>query len=82
METVKVRRVGNSNTITLPRSLEDAGFREGTQVMLVPTPSGEIMLVPEGRMREFMARIIDGVVAENREALDALAAYDRSGDSR
>jgi antitoxin component of MazEF toxin-antitoxin module len=42
MMMVKVRRVGNSNVISLPRELEDRGFIPGTMVLMDVLPTGEL----------------------------------------
>lgn len=77
MHIVKVRRVGNSNVVTLPQQLEAAGYTPGTSVVIEEAPSGELILHPEERVRQ---RILDAgrqVIAEDREAIGLLAAYDR-----
>lgn len=77
VNTVKVRRVGNSNVVSLPRDLEQLGFREGTAVVVVPTPTGEVLLIPAERLDTFINELGARVIEENREALEKLAAYDR-----
>lgn len=77
MHIVKIRRVGNSNVVTLPHALETAGYTAGTSVVVEQTATGEVLLVPETRLRERMRAIGRRVIAENREALDLLDAYDR-----
>jgi antitoxin component of MazEF toxin-antitoxin module len=77
MKTVKVRRVGNSNVVSLPKGLESLGFAEGQAVAVVPTKTGEIVLIPAERFDQYIDTIGRKVVAENREALDLLAAHDR-----
>ena len=79
MMLVKIRQVGNSNVITLPRELEEAGYTAGTSVVIERTSTGELLLVPESRLREHIHAIGRKVIEENRETLDALAAYDRGG---
>ena len=74
MSTVKIRRVGNSNVVSLPRWLERLGFAEGKEVTLVPTRGGELILVPAERMGDYLDALGQRIVEENREALEALAA--------
>lgn len=81
MKTMKVRRVGNSNVVSLPRELEDLGFTEGAEVVVVPTHSGEVMLLPAARVDIYLDRLAERVVEENREALAILDAHDRAGES-
>jgi antitoxin component of MazEF toxin-antitoxin module len=77
MRIVKIRRVGNSNVITLPREFEAPGFSAGDEVVLDRTPDGGLHLLPARPVHEDFQARVRRVVAENREALDMLAAYDR-----
>ena len=77
MEIVKIRRVGNSNVVTLPRSLEAAGYVGGTSVVVEQTPTGEVVLIPESRVRDRFRGIGRRLIAEHREGLELLEAYDR-----
>lgn len=81
MQIVKVRRVGNSNVVTLPRSLEAAGFEVGASVVVEALPGGQVLLVPAANVRERIRGIGRRVIAEHREALELLDAYDR-GEAR
>ena len=77
MHIVKIRRVGNSNVISLPKDLERSGFTAGTSVVVEENSSGEVVITSASQVsREFRAAIRQ-VVAEDREALNMLAAYDR-----
>jgi antitoxin component of MazEF toxin-antitoxin module len=76
MQTVKIRRVGNSNVISLPRGLEPQGYTEGAAVAVVPLRSGRILLVPADQIDAYIDEIGQRIVKEDREALDKLAAYD------
>jgi antitoxin component of MazEF toxin-antitoxin module len=78
MYIVKVRRVGNSNVITLPKELEASGYVAGTSVLIERSPNGQLRM---GRCsslssQQWYAQAAD-VAAADREALDKLAAYDR-----
>lgn len=77
MQIVKVRRVGNSNVVTLPKSMESAGFSAGASVVVDALPSGEVLLVPERLLRERIRAIGRQVIAEDQEAFEILAAHDR-----
>ena len=77
MHVVKVRRVGNSNVVTLPKSLESAGFVAGASVVVEALPSGEVMLLPETGLRECIQAIGRQAIAKDRAALERLAASDR-----
>lgn len=77
MQLVKIRRVGNSNVVTLPREFESVGYSEGRTVAVARTSSGDLLLVPESRLREYIQDLGRQVIDEDREALAMLAAYDR-----
>jgi antitoxin component of MazEF toxin-antitoxin module len=77
MNAVKVRRVGNSNVVSLPKGMDKLGFAEGTSVFLIPTRTGEIVMVPADRLDAYIDALGQRVVEENREALEILAAHDR-----
>ncbi len=77
MKIVKIRRVGNSNVITLPREFEALGFTPGTEVAIDYTADGGLHILPINKVKQNFDDIVRRVVAEDREALDMLAAYDR-----
>ncbi len=77
MNTVKIRRVGNSNVVSLPRDLERYGFSEGAAVTVVPLRSGQVLLIPAEKLEEFIDELGQRVIGQNRDAFDKLAAYDR-----
>jgi len=77
MHVNRVRRVGNSNVISLPRELEAAGFAVGAQVVIQQLPGGEVRLTPADRVREMVSDRGHRVLAANREALRILADHDQ-----
>jgi len=77
MKMNRVRRVGNSKVVSLPRELERVGFVDGAQVMIQELPNGEVRLLPADRLRVMVREYGRRVVAENRKALDILADHDR-----
>jgi antitoxin component of MazEF toxin-antitoxin module len=78
MKVNRVRRVGNSNVVSLPRELDAAGFAVGTQVVIQQLPSGEVRLLPADRLREIVRDYGRQVVADNRAALQILADHDHA----
>jgi antitoxin component of MazEF toxin-antitoxin module len=76
MKLNRVRRVGNSNVVSLPRDLDAAGFTVGAQVVIQQLPNGEVRLLPADRMRQIVRDYGRRVVAENRAALQILADHD------
>ncbi|MFI5266940.1 MAG: hypothetical protein ACHQ7M_06125 [Chloroflexota bacterium] len=77
MELVKVRRVGSSDVVTIPRSLGAAGFEAGTEVAIDLLPSGALLVQPAAKIRESIQDIGKKVIGEHREALKILEDYDR-----
>lgn len=76
MKILKVRRVGNSNVVSIPREYEAKGFTPGSSVLLDEMPDGELRLVPTERLREQIRGIGHRVVDEHREAFRILAEHD------
>jgi antitoxin component of MazEF toxin-antitoxin module len=74
---VKIRRVGNSNVVTLPREFERGGYAAGDSVVIEQLPTGELLLVPASRLREHIREIGRRNIEKHREALDMLEAHDR-----
>lgn len=51
MKIVKIRRVGNSNVVTLPREYEVAGYTPGTDVVVDEAEGGELRIMPLTSLR-------------------------------
>src|SRR6266545_1116101 len=64
MDVVKIRRVGNSNVISLPRSLERLGYTSGTSVVVDELDTGELRVVPAGKVHDLIRETGRRVVAE------------------
>ena len=77
IKILKIRRVGNSNMIAIPRDLEAAGYAPGTAVLVERLSDGTLHLLPVTSIRERIRAIGRQVVEENREALEILAEHDR-----
>jgi antitoxin component of MazEF toxin-antitoxin module len=76
MKIVKVRRVGNSNVVSIPRELEAHGYAPGTSVLVEELRGGELRILPTEQLRERIHTIGERVVAEHPEALKILAEHD------
>ena len=76
MDIVKVRRVGNSNVVTLPRAFVDRGYAAGTEVAIEQLEDGELRILPASKLRDMVRAVGRRVVAEDREALQILAEHD------
>jgi antitoxin component of MazEF toxin-antitoxin module len=73
MKIVKVRRVGNSNVVSIPREFEARGYTAGASVLVEELPNGELRIIPTDIVRERIREIGQRVVAEHSEALQILA---------
>lgn len=80
MKIVKVRRVGNSNVVSIPREFEASGYAPGASVLVEELPSGELRILPTEQVRERIKEIGERVVADHSEALRILAEHDPDAD--
>jgi len=76
MRILKIRRVGNSNVVSIPREYEAKGFTPGSFVLLDETVDGELWLLPTEKLREHIRDIGRRVVGDHAEALRILAKHD------
>lgn len=77
MKVVKVRRVGNSNVVSIPPQLEDLGFTPQAEVLVTALPSGELRVLPVSNVRKMIRDYGRRIMAEDRRALQILEDYDR-----
>ena len=82
MKVVKVRRVGNSNVISIPREFEAHGYAPGASVLVEELPDGDLRVMPTDRVRERIREVGERLVAEHGEALDILANHDPAASKR
>lgn len=78
MKMVKIRRVGNSNMVALPKDWEADGFVPGTYVLVDRDKAGEIRMLRAGDMAERVDALAGEMMEKHAEALRILADYDRS----
>jgi antitoxin component of MazEF toxin-antitoxin module len=76
MKVVKVRRVGNSNVISIPREFEDQGYAPGSSVLVEELPGGDLRIMSTEKVRERIRDIGERVVGDHSEALRILADHD------
>jgi antitoxin component of MazEF toxin-antitoxin module len=81
VKIVKIRRVGNSNVVSIPRELEKSGYAPGASVLVAELANGELRVIPTDRVRERIRDVGRRVVAEHPEALEILANHDPDSDS-
>lgn len=77
MRVVKVRRVGNSNVVSIPSQLEEMGFKAQAEVLMTALPSGELRVLPVANVRTMIREYGRRVIAEDRRALQILEDHDR-----
>jgi antitoxin component of MazEF toxin-antitoxin module len=77
MNIVRVRRVGNSNVVSIPKELEAVGYTPGTDVLVEEVADGSLRLVRTDAVRALIRKAARRTVAEDREALAILEAHDR-----
>jgi antitoxin component of MazEF toxin-antitoxin module len=75
MRIVKVRRVGNSNVVSIPREFEANGYTPGTSVLVEELPGGGLRILPTARLREHIAEIGRRVADDHPDALRILADH-------
>ena len=76
MQMVKVRRVGNSNVISLPREFEEHGFTPGTTVIVEALPTGELRIAPATVVRRLTPERARQIADKHQVLLDRLAEHD------
>jgi len=76
MKVVKVRRVGNSNVVSITREFEASGYKPGVSVLVEDLGDGELRILPTDWVRERVREIATRVVSEHPEAMDILAGHD------
>jgi antitoxin component of MazEF toxin-antitoxin module len=76
MRIVKVRRVGNSNVVSIPRELESRGYTPGSSVLMEELPGGELRILPAEVVRERIRETGRRLVDAHPEALQILAEHD------
>lgn len=77
MKLVKIRRVGNSNVVSIPHQHEDLGFKPDAQVIVTALPSGELRVLPVANVRKMIREYGRRVIAEDRRALQILDDFDQ-----
>jgi antitoxin component of MazEF toxin-antitoxin module len=81
MKIVKVRRVGNSNVVSIPREFEASGYTPGTSVLVEELADGELRILPAERVRERVRQIATRVVSEHPKAMEIFAGHDQDDEN-
>ena len=77
MKVLKVRRLGDSNIVVLPKELERLGYLPGRTVVVEALETGDVLIRPAEHLRAVMDKLARRVIEEDREALALLEAHDR-----
>jgi antitoxin component of MazEF toxin-antitoxin module len=80
MKLVKIRRVGNSNVVSIPHEHESLGFTPDVPVLVTALPTGELRVLPASRLRQMIREYGRRVIAEDRAAIHILEDHDRQKD--
>ena len=78
---MRVRHVGNSNVITLPKETEKLGYRDGVSVVVEELQNGQLLVTPGDMIRQRIRDVARAVVREDRRALRILEEHDRGKSS-
>ena len=77
MKMLKIRRVGNSNMVALPKDWEGDGFAPGDYVLAVRDEAGEVRMLRAGDMAARVDALADEMIEKHAETLRILAEHDR-----
>lgn len=80
MRMLKIRRVGNSNMVALPKDWEDEGFGPGAYVLMERDQAGEIRMLRAHDVAARVDALADEMIEKHAEALRILAEHDRGGE--
>lgn len=73
MNTLKIRRIGNSLGVVLPKeALERLKAGEGDELVLQPGPDGYVLKVNDPEVERLLG-LARGIMAKRRKVLRALA---------
>ena len=76
MKMLKVRRVGNSNMVALPKEWEASGFGPGAYVLVERDQAGEVRMLRAGDISARIDALGDEMIEKHAEALQILAEHD------
>lgn len=74
--SVKIRKVGNSTVVTIPREVAELGFEEGAEITFIPVGDGQVLMVPVQKLNDYLRDVGRDVVHRYSHALEKLATYD------
>jgi antitoxin component of MazEF toxin-antitoxin module len=81
MEIVKIRKVGNSNVLSVPRAFLRAGYDAGQPVMIEQLENGDLLIRRVESHRAMIRATMQSIAEQHRRSLDMLAPHDPQGGS-
>jgi antitoxin component of MazEF toxin-antitoxin module len=80
MRVQKVRKVGNSNVVSVPAAFVRAGYSDGRPVVVERLETGQLLISPVESHREHIKQIARAAATRHRVSLDMLTAYDHGDE--
>lgn len=77
---LKIRRVGNSNMVALPKDWGADGFAPGGYVLVERDQAGEIRMLLAGDVEAQVDALAVEMIEKHTEALRILAEHDRGSE--
>ena len=83
MRILKVRKVGNSNVVSIPKEYEAAGFVTNADVALELAEDGFLYLrpLPADERKQIILSAVQAATKRHRRAMQILEEYDRRPDT-
>ena len=67
VHVVKIRRVGNSNVVSVPKEFEDRGYGAGTSVVVEEAPGGGLRVIPVSQLSGLISDLIASPEVQGRD---------------
>jgi len=77
---IKVRRVGNSNMVALPKEWETSGFGPGAHLLVERDQTGEVRMLRADGITDRIDALADEMIEKHAEALRILAEHDANAE--
>jgi len=83
MRILKIRKVGNSNVVSIPKEYEAAGFVANTDVALELAEDGFLYLrpLPADERKQIVLNAVRAATKRHSRAMEILEEYDRRPDT-
>ena len=83
MRILKIRKVGNSNVVSIPKEYEAAGFVANADIALELGEDGFLYLrpLPVDERKQVVLTAVQAATKRHRRAMEILEEYDRQPDT-